>query len=124
MGYKSKTEEENGLAYQIEEEGTGDEKMAAISVFRCNGRIARTQGREMRGNDRMVNPKDRMFVLWKEKEKGRELFKNFVVRGRRDSCSQPIRACHVSLESETLQSVIEETFLTGQNGARSKISSA
>ena len=92
------------MASQIEEEGTGDGKVATISVFRCNGRTARTQGRERRGNDRMVNPKDRMFVLWKEKEKGRELFKNFVVRGRRDSCPQLIRISRVSLEREVLQS--------------------
>ena len=79
---KAKQSKKDRLAYQIEEKEAEDGKVAAKSVFGSNRRTARAQREKMK-NSKGEWFKGRMIVLWKQREKGRELFKNCEIRRRR-----------------------------------------
>ena len=66
-----------------------------------NGRNKGTEREDERIVEKVIQKIKGLFWLMDERA---GLFKFFVLRGRRDSCAQPIRACHVYTEREALQS--------------------
>ena len=92
-------------AYQKDTTAKKKEWQQNDSLFECNGKTAIAR-REETKNGTCECSKNERAILWKKErgERSGNCLKFAKYEKRRDSRPQPIRACHVSMEREALQS--------------------